>query len=606
MTAETPARKWYKILLVTIVALLILISVPFFFLNNYLAQKLSEKLKTAVLAGSDGLYQINFSKAELHILQGNATLYNITLNPDRAVFHHMQQSGNAPAEILELKVNRLNITGAHAWDLYFHKKLEIKQITLENPTVQIDQYADNSKKTPVKDDRTLYQKLSKSLKLISVYAIDLSNIHFTYKTFTGPKPKVSVLEKMNLTATDLLIDSATQHDQLRTLFCKEIETRLDHFNATTADGLYKFKFRSVRLSTRKSLLTLTGVEMLPIAANTFFSKSNWDRYTVHLDSIAVNDVTFSSIKKQTDLDVSKTFINKGSFNVYTNPNVPGKKTDRVVTYPNWIISHMKSVLNLDTVDFKHLNVSYTSFNKASGNAGTISFDNTTGRFLHISNKKDNVSKHPYSSVNLTSYLMGKGKLELSVGFKLNTSAYDFNYKGHMGAIDLQVGNSALIPLGLVKAQSGDVQSFDFDIHASKRSARGRVTLLYRNLKAALLRHNEDGYSKKTLITLFANLIVLKSNNPDKQNAAPRVANVVYVRPIATPFFGSVWFTLLSGIKECAGVGKADKPAATPNENADQKKQEKALKKAQKKAEKEEKKHNKALKKLEKAEKDNKH
>ena len=597
MTSRSPEKKWPKIFIIILAAFLLFIGVPFLFINSYLTHKLSEKLKTAVLTGSDGLYHIDFSKAEIHLFSGDAALYDISLSPDTAVYRRMQLAGNAPPQLLQLKVNRLNITGTKAWSLYFDKKLEIKQVDLDGPQVQLARYTDSSKKAPVKDNRTLYQKLAKSLKLISVGVIKLNNIHLVYKTFTGPKPKVSSLQNMNLTATALLIDSATQFDKTRTLFCKEIETRLNGFNGSTADGLYKFRFRSVNLSTSKSLLTLTGVEMLPITANRFFDKSDWDRYTLRLDSVAISDVTFNSIQKHSDLDVSKITIDRGFFNVYSNPNVPGKKSDRVATYPNWVVSHMKQVINVDTVNFRHLNISYTEYNKQAANSGTIAFDNTTGRFFNITNKKESIAAHHYSTVSLTSYLMGKGRLNLSAAFNLQKGNYGFNYKGHMGPIDLHYGNAVLVPLGLVKAQSGTIQSFDFDIRATKKTATGKVTLLYQNLKAELLRHNEDGYSKKTLVSLFANLIILKSNNPDKPGAAPRVANIVYVRPLATPFFASIWQTLLNGIKECAGVGKADKPAAAPVTAKEQKQQAKAIKKAQKKADKENKKHLKDLLKL---------
>ena len=596
MTAHTPKHKWRKTIFLSLAILALLVLLAVLFINTYLTNKLSEKLKTTVLTSSDSLYRISFSKADLNIFSGSAVLYNITLNPDTAIYHRLQKTGKATPEVYELKVNRLVITGAHPLDLYFHKKLEIGKIMLDSPNVQVNQYKDSTKKSPVKDERTIYQKLSKSLKLIHVGEINLNNIHFRYQNFTGRQPKISVLDKMNLKATDLLIDSATQHDNSRTLFCKNIETSLDHFNAATADGLYKFKVRAVRLSTAKSLLTLTGVDMTPIAANTFFAKSKLDRYTLHLDSVAISNVTFESLEEQSDLNISKLTVSKGAFNVYPNPNVPGKKSDRVVSFPNRLIGHMKNVINVDTFSFKHLNISYTSFNKDSKNAGTISFNNTTGQFLNITNQKDKIIKKPYGTIRLTTYLMGKGKLDLSMAFKLNDAAYHFNYKGHLGPMDLRDGNSALVPLGLIKAQSGEIKSLDFNINASKKTATGKVTVLYQNLKAELLRRNGDGYNKKILITALANLIVLKSNNPDNAISVPRSASVIYVRPISTPFFRSIWLTLLSGIKECAGVGKADNPPAKTTTDKELKKQAKDLKKAQKKAEKEQKKQAKALKK----------
>jgi hypothetical protein len=589
MAVKFKTRGW-RIALIVFSVVVVIGLVPLLFINIYLTPKLSAKLKDAVLKGSDSLYKIDFGKVELHVLRGKAVLYDITLLPDTAVYHRMQARGTAPTELYELRVKQLLITDAHPFKLFFHKQLEIGQITLANPEVQVSQYKRNDDTPAKKDARTLYQKLSQSLHVIKVTAINLDEIRFTYKTFIGPKPETGVLQHMNLKATDLLIDSATQHDHSRVLFCKEIIARLDHFSGTTADGLYQFKFRSIRLSTRTSRLTLTGLTMLPISSKIFFAKSKLDHFNLYLDSVSVNDINFQSFRMRPDLEITKMTVSKGRFDIYPNPNRIVKKTDRKVTFPNYVIGHLKSILSVDTLDLQHINVTFTEYNKLSGQAGTVTFENTTARFLHISNKAEKVARYPVSTVHLTTYLMGKGKLDLNVGFHLNDEQERFHYTGHLGPIDLRGGNSALMPLGLAKAQSGSLQSLDFNIHASQKMSKGRVTFLYHDLKVELLRHNDDGYSKKGLITLVANLIVLKKDNPDDDQTAPRFADVVYVRPKNAPFFQSMWQTLLSGIKPCAGLGQSEtKPDIQPLTNKQQRQQKRALKKARKAADKAEKK-----------------
>ena len=48
-----------------------------FLINLYWSPILAQKIRDAVLNGSDSLYKANFSKAELHILHGNIIFYNI-------------------------------------------------------------------------------------------------------------------------------------------------------------------------------------------------------------------------------------------------------------------------------------------------------------------------------------------------------------------------------------------------------------------------------------------------------------------------------------------------------------------------------------------------
>ena len=600
MKAESLLRKW-RISIIIISGVLVLLLLSLLFINSYLTPKLSSQLKSAVLKGSDSLYQVDFSHADLHLLRGKAVLYDVTLKPDTAVYHRMQREGRAPAELYELRVREIMINGAHPFKLYFHKQLDIGQITLANPEVQISKYIKVPADTLNKVSPTLYQKLSKTLKYIHVGGISLKGIHCVYQDCTGPKPQVFVLKEMNLEATDLLIDSVTQTDKTRSLFCRDIVTDLHHFKWATADGLYQFKVNSIRLSTRAARLTITGGEMQPIAAQSFFAnnKKKWDRYTLYLDKVTLNNFDYQNFRKRQDLNVAHMIVTKGFFEIYTNPNGPPKKTDRIVTYPNYVIRHLQTSLNIDTLDVKHMDVVLSMFNKKSMEAGSIKFSNTTGRLLNITNKKAIITQHPNSTADLTTYLIGKGKLDLFFTFSLIDPAYNYSYNGHLGPLDLQDGNSALMPLGLIKVQSGTERSLDFRMHSTNKLSTGKVTFLYNDLKIALLRHDQQqGYTKKSLISLFANLIVLKNNNPDNDRTSPRSANVVYVRPANIPFFGSIWQAILSGIKPCAGLGKAqEKTATAPMTKKEQKAQDKTLKKAKKNAAKEEQKFKKQQKKV---------
>lgn len=596
-------RSWRTIAIVT-ACVVVVILIAVLSLDSYLTPKLSDKLKTTVLKASGGLYKVNFRKAELHVLRGNAILYDATLVPDTAVYHLMERRGIAPAEVYELRVKKLIITNAHPFKLYFHKQLDIGLIALDDPELLVSKYEKGQPDTIKKADSTLYQKLSKSLRMIHVGGIKLNGIHLTYTDRTGPKPQILVLKEMNLQAMELLIDSATQLDKSRSLFCKDIVTDLHHFKWETADGLYTFKVRSIRFSAQYSRLTISGAEMTPVGATTFFAHNphKWDRYTARMEEMVMNNFDFQAFRKKQELNIGRLEFKKGLFEVYSNPAGVPKKTDRIVTYPNWVLRNLSASLNIDTLYVKHIDVIYRAFHKQSNAVGSIVFANTTGRFFNITNSQSIIKEHNKSSAVLTTYVMGKAKLNLACNFNLSDN-YNFNYSGHLGPVNLQAGNAAVMPLGLIKFKSGEARSLDFDIHATKKLFTGKVTFLYNNLKVALLNHNQaTGYTEQPLKTLLANLVVVKDNNPDKPGEVPRSANITYIRPMQVAFFGSMWQALLSGIKPCVGLGKTPQQTSnTPPTKKELRVQARALKKAAKKAKKEEKQLN---KKREEAEKKN--
>ena len=191
--------------------------------------------------------------------------------------------------------------------------------------------------------------------------------------------------------------------------------------------------------------------------------------------------------------------------------------------------------------------------------------------------------------------MVKGKLNVAFYFNLTDKNHAYSYKGHMGPMDLTRINPAVMPMAMIKINSGKVKSFDFDIHADIHSSRGRVTLLYNDLKLTLLKPDtaKNKLKRMTIASFFANIFIIKHNNPDNEGETPRSFYVNYPREQDSPFFRSVWKTLLSGIRSCAGYSdKKEKEVKT--QLADR-----ALRKKEHKEKKAERKEKRAEKKLEK-------
>jgi F0F1-type ATP synthase membrane subunit b/b' len=87
----------------------------------------------------------------------------------------------------------------------------------------------------------------------------------------------------------------------------------------------------------------------------------------------------------------------------------------------------------------------------------------------------------------------------------------------------------------------------------------------------------------TIASLFANTLVIKHDNPDDPGSRPRTAIVNYTRPDTIAFFGSIWKTLLAGIKPCAGVDKKmQENIKTEIADQKQKKEQRQEKKAERK------------------------
>ncbi len=563
--------RWQKITALVLLILIALVLIVALVINLYWSPILSSKVKEVVLKSSDSLYKVDFSSAELHILRGTIVIYNINLKPDTAIFNRRFKQHLAPNNLVELHIKRLTLSHIHPFRLYFHHKLDIGEISVKEPEINIRYQLNHSRDTAAKNNKTAWEKISKSLRSIHIGMILLGDVKLKYEDYSGNKLMVSELKEMNLSASDLLIDSATQTDKSRLLYCKEIIAELNNYSSKSPNGLYTYGFSHLKLSTRTSQLNIEGLTLKPIALAAFFAKSTKDKFTVRLDSLQLNNFDFLTYHKYRVLDGSHLILKKGYIQVYGSIHHPAEKTDKIKSFPNVGIFQIKGDLKIDTISIHHINVYYSEYNEKSRQTGTVSFDNTSGRFLNITTDSAALKKNDIVSVNLTTYFMNRARLETALTFKLADKNAAYSYKGTLGPMDLQYANSALMPLALVKATSGSLKQLTFDIHADRQRASGKVSVLYNNLKVGVLKVDTtfNGLTKRPIATLFANVFILKHDNPDNAGVAPRVANVTFYRPMEMPFFKFTWQTLLSGIKPCVGLDKQteDSIVAMRNQSA---------------------------------------
>jgi hypothetical protein len=323
---------------------------------------------------------------------------------------------------------------------------------------------------------------------------------------------------------------------------------------------------------------------------------------VHLDSLELDHFDFQTYHKYRILNASVLRLNTGSVVITGNPRETPKKIDRIGSYPHFALRQLSASITIDTIRATYINISYTEYNPKSKEAGTVRFDNTDGLITNVTTAKDRLQKNHLCLARLSSRFMNTGKLEAVFNFDLTDKNASFSYKGGLGPMDLPAINEATMPLALVKFNTGRVKQVFFDIKADAHTANGRVSVLYNDLKVTVLKADteHDRLKHMTIASLWANVMILKHDNPDNDDDPPRSADVHYHRPDTATFFGSIWQTLFAGFKPCAGLDKQmQENVKFQIANQKIKKAERQVKKAERKQRREERRRKRELKKEQK-------
>jgi hypothetical protein len=541
-----------------IIVILIIATATAWYINDQWKPLLTKVIKSTFTDATDSLYKVNFSDISINILSGNVTVDSLSITPNLDVYQKMIRIGKAPENLVSLKIYKLSVKNVNPVKVYRQKKLDIKNITIQNPELAVFYTKLKNQRKKKEDNRTPYQRLKSTLNSLKIGSIFLNNVKFKYIDQNFENPKITFLDKMNIRINDFLIDSASRFDSTRLFGTKDIIAEISDYSFATSDSMYHMKLKHALVSTQNKKLTLTNVGLIPRYPNMAFTskyKTQQERYNLTFDSVLVNNLDFNALLDERTIKSSNLTLANGDLKVFLNRGKPKKVIDKGKNFPHLALSRVAWNIILDTVVLKNTNIAYTEYNPKSKANGTVFFSNLRGRIFNVTNDSTTLSKQHTANAYMQTNLMGKGNMNIHIGFNLIDPNGAFTYDGSMGAMDMSVLNNLFKNMAMVSTSSGHVESLVFNMKGNRIGAGGTMTLKYQDLKISLLKKDGDEKFKKLgLISFFANALLVNNGNPNGKHPLI-VAHPYFRRPNDGSFFNLMWKSIFEGIKESVGISK---------------------------------------------------
>ncbi|SDG87868.1 hypothetical protein SAMN05421827_11290 [Pedobacter terrae] len=520
---------------------------------------LTEKIKAGVYNGSHHLYRIDFKSINLNVITGSMALRDVTLTPDTAVFDSLKKKQLAPAHIFELKLKKLQISRVGILTAYFKKRIEVNEILLQKPSINMYFNKVTKKTDSIKDEKSLYEQLSKNFESVHIKSIKIVDADFDYINKTTSKKTKNSIKHLDINVNDFLLDSLSGNDTTRFYYTKDVTFQIAGYKSVTKDKMYNMKVDTVKGSTSSKKITVKGFQLIPLYNELTFArkyKIQKDRYNLSFDQVEFNGVDFIGLNTDQKLYAKSLKIGPANVEVFMSresPPPPG--FDKGQNYPHMALKRLNIPVLIDTVKLKNIDVKYAEFNPASKKTGSVNFKALNGNIFNVTNDSLQLIKKNHALADLNTLLMGTGKLNVNIDFNLTDNNGAFTYSGSLGKFDMKNLNPLSKALGLVEIESGNIQHIDFKANGNLRSAAGKINMLYTNLKVKLLSDNIDGEGtkKKGVLSFLANTILVKDENPQK-GETPRTARMTNTRINSASFFNLMWKTVFVGIKDIVGVG----------------------------------------------------
>ncbi|UKT63470.1 hypothetical protein [Pedobacter mucosus] len=548
--------KWTIGIFIMLFALLVMASI---YLNVKSRPILTDKIKILLYQSTDSLYTISFTKVTTNILTGNATLQNVKIVPDTNRFKELILLKRAPNNLYTVSLKKLVVKHFHPFTLYRDQKLQLEEVIFDKPEVVMmnRQFSFNENRPP-RPIKSPYEFISKNLKEFSINVIKFKDVSFKYINKNLPKANPFAIDDLNITLTDLLVDSTSAEDPTRFYLLKDILINLNNYVYPTPDKMYNIRLSQLDFRATTGKLRVNRFELEPLYSEMNFGKFTGyskDRFHIQMSNILLNGIDLPLYISRQELWAKEMVISNGSVSVFNDQSLPKKPKDiKIGKFPHELLQRLNAQILVQKIQLKDVNINYSIYDQVSNQKGQISFQHTSGIILNATNVAKIKATNPIMEANLSTYLMGQGKLNVDFKFDLLAKNGAFSYAGVLSNTNARVMNQITKPLGLVQINRGNVDKLQFDFTANNTGAKGKVNFYYYDLSVALMRNDvERGHLvKRGLLSFLANALIINPENPS-QNGKFISADVNYERPANSSFFNLIWRSLFAGIKHSIGI-----------------------------------------------------
>ncbi len=523
-----------------------------------LRPQLIAKLQQLIKDGSSGLYKLSVQQVSPDLAASTVDIENGSIDIDSTMLASLDKAGKLPNDIFKISFTKIHITGLGVADFISKKNLNVGNIKLDNPIIEVYHqprtYNIASKKA--KENLTLYQKLSGLFTSLSVDKILLTKGRFIHHN-RSKKEVLTRMEDVSVMLDDVLIDSTTQYDVSRYLFAKSSRLSAKNYHVITPDNYYSFKIGSIEVLGEQQHVSASNIVFEPNGGRAAFSKKLKERkviFDIHIPSLEMNKVDWWAFLNRQEWLVSEGLIKNASFGVYIDLSLPAPVLKQN-NFPHQLVMRLPFPLSIKKLAIQSSKVVYEEYNPKVQETALVTINQLNGNLSNITNVKSDISSKPWTRVNAKGLFMNAVPIDIGVNLNLaRVATGDFNADILVDTLNKELINPISEISSLFSVKRGQMQKGKGHISGNNSMAKGNITLIYDDLHITPLKpvKSEDGDQKSKHLTSFiANKLFIKNSNP--KNGTLRQPDFIIHRDSYTGFVKLIWVSIRAGMVKTVGI-----------------------------------------------------
>lgn len=543
-TNKRKLRRWILVL----AAVLALVLTGIFLLANYYVEPvLRKRLHTLIVEGSDSLYTYTLGDLHVNFFGGDIGVHNLQVGLDSTKFAQLEKSGQLPALVVELNVNRAHIRGLGIFALLFGKKVAVREIASEDADIRVSRYLKTKDTVTTEAEKPpLWKAIQPAIKDVSVKRIQLNGIKLLYKNQKGSEGKLQ-FDRCDALFENIRIDSAAVLDTSRLGYVKNFSFRLNDLKFRTTDSAYKMKAEWITYNSASRLLEVDSFKLQPTIKDPALRhdslRKSW--YTVTFDKVRFMGLRLDRYLRLNRAEADSVVFQQPTLAVYQDKAGLKSYASKIGKYPHQLLANAAAVIDMKKFIAQNMDITVTEKHETTREEGTITLSDIDLTVSNISNDPARIRQQPVATAEASGQIIGS-PIQASFRFYLDSAMGRFDVKGRIGQTRAEQINPISTRLANIEIPSANISFVDFFVRGEDYEATADVAMEYTNLSLIFRKRNEETgatTTRKFLTNLLNRFAMHPSNSGERAAKGVRVARLT-----TQSFFGIIWKAVFEGMQ----------------------------------------------------------
>ncbi len=540
-------RKRKVIISITILCVVILFAV-----NKFTSSFVKNKVNHLLLKENSKYYTAHIGDVQFKILQRAIVFKNIALSPNPESYLKLKVQTDSIKALEKIHISLVKLGGIDLLKLLLDNRVDIQNLQISDLTIQ---KFENPEKIMEKKPLRLDSINFKSLKGLKIHKVSFDNTAFQVINLKNSKLEVNLkVENILLGGFELVNKS----ENLFKLILLQNKYAIKNITLDVLKNKYQFKLEKAQINKTLDIIELNKLSYKPTISKIKLANSykfNKEVFDVEIEKLSVYNYHLNKLIQNKGHFIDSVLISNARFSIFKDKRKP-YDTKRHPKLPDVVIKELKAPLYIQKIKAKNSEVVYDEYLKIDNQRLKIALNELNLNLANISSISTFKEKPMHAKIDAK--INNKAPLHLDLNFDMKNPQSSYYFHGNIGKSSFKLFDSAIFPALGLKIINGDLNNLKFEGFGNSRISKGKMTLLYDNLKADVFKHHS---TKEIEILSWSVNSLLHKSNPNKHGKIREVE--MYTERVPYKGFANlIWKTLQSGIVNTfAPVGKISEEKA---------------------------------------------